>query len=91
MKLSDFYPDSVKTEEKSTTTYEQYQDIARRLILHLNKLSKKKQKDYTENERELTPSLVKSVLIGLGESDPALSAQLVKAGEFAYIFKKKKV
>lgn len=75
-------------EDKSTTTYEQYKDIARKVIGHLMKMSKKNPKNYSEAERELTPSLVKSVLIGLGDSDPKLSAELTKAGEFAHKPKK---
>lgn len=78
-------------EDKSTTTYDQYRDIARRLIANLMKMSQKNPKNYSEAERNVTPSVVKSVLIGLGNSDPELSAVLTKVGQSAYKHKKVRV
>ena len=71
-------------ENKSETTYDQYRDIARRLIAHLMKMSQVNPKNYSEAQRNITPSLVKSVLIGLGDSDPELSSVLTKVGSVAH-------
>jgi hypothetical protein len=98
MNLKDFYPESPDEqqtdgsccigEDKSTTTYDQYRDIARRLIANLMKMSQKNPKNYSEAERNITSSVVKSVLIGLGNSDPELSAVLTKIGAVAYKYPK---
>lgn len=82
---------NVVYEDKSNTTHEQYRDIARRLISVLMKMSQKNPKNYSEAERNVTPSVVKSVLIGLGNSDPDLSKVLTKVGSVAYKPKKSKV
>lgn len=71
-------------EDKSTTTYEQYQDIARRLIAQLMKMAQVDRKNFSNAQKQITPSVVKSVLIGLGDSDPKLSAELTKLGAVAY-------
>lgn len=83
--------DQPMMEDKSTTTYDQYRDIARRLITQLTKMSQVDKKVYTDAQKQITPSVVKSVLIGLGNSDPELSATLTKLGSVAYKPKVKKV
>lgn len=75
---------SVVEEDKSTTTYDQYKDIARRLIDHLKQMAKVDRKKFSEAQKNITPSVVKSVLIGLGDSDPALSAELNKLMDVAH-------
>lgn len=72
------------SEEKSSTTYDTYRDLARRLIAQLMKMSQVNRNSFTEAQKQITPSVVKSVLIGLGESDPKLSAELTKLGAVAY-------
>lgn len=75
-------------EDKSTTTYDEYKKIAEKTIEHLMRMARKKRKEYTAAEQQLTPSFVKSVLIGLGNSNPSLADKLNSLAPLAYKPKK---
>jgi len=74
----------VTNEQKSTTTYEEYHRIAERLIVHLKELARKGKRNYSDKDKLITPSLVKSVLIGLGNSNQDLSDTLKALEPLAY-------
>ena len=71
------------SEEKSMTTYGDYAKIAQRVIEALYVMAKKKPKDFTPAEQMITPSFVKSVLIGLGETHPELREKLMSLAAIA--------
>ena len=71
------------SEIKSDTTYGDYAKIAQRVIDALMVMARKTPKNFTEAEKMITPSFVKSVLLGLGQSHPELSEKLMSLAAIA--------
>jgi hypothetical protein len=71
------------SEIKSDTTYGDYAKIAQRVIDALMVMARKTPKNFTEAEKMITPSFVKSVLLGLGQSHPELSEKLTSLAAIA--------
>lgn len=74
----------LQKENKSTTTYEEYKNIAEKTIARLMGMAKKKKSQYSDQEKMITSSYIKSVLIGLGYSDVKLSEKLRALAPLAY-------
>lgn len=84
MKYTDFYkPLTEYVKEKSTTTHADYARIAEKMISYLMVMAKKNPKTFTAAEKDITPSVIKSILIGLGQSHPDLSKKLSEWGSIA--------
>jgi len=78
----------LQKEDKSTTTYEEYKNIAEKTIARLMGMAKKKKSQYSDEEKMITSSYIKSILIGLGNSDEKLSEKLKVLAPLAYNPKK---
>jgi hypothetical protein len=88
MKYAGFFQTQHEGKEKSNTTYEQYAIIAQNTINLLKTMSQKKKSQYSDEEKLITPSYVKSVLIGLGDKYKLISAELNDLSKFAYKYPK---
>lgn len=84
MKYADFFRSQLEGKQKSNTTYEQYAIIAQNTINLLRTMSQKKKRQYTDEEKLITPSYVKSVLIGLGDKYKLIRDELESLSRFAY-------
>lgn len=78
----------LQKENKSTTKYEEYKNIAEKTIERLMGMARKKKSKYSDEEKMITSSYIKSVLIGLGNSDEKLSEKLKALAPLAYNPKK---
>lgn len=89
MKYVDFFEnESLGMTEKSSTTYEQYNIIARNAINLLRVMSLKKKSNYSEEEKNITPSYIKSIKIGLGDKYIKTRDELEELEKYAYVYPK---
>jgi hypothetical protein len=85
--FADFLPDDCGcnvSEDKSTTTYEEYAEIAKETISLLKSMSEKRQSDFKGKEKDITLSYIKSVKIGLGNEYPELKSRLTNLENAAF-------